>query len=234
MYLVFTRMPGETEDVPLVEFMYLVFTRMPGESYSRRLRSLLCSCHVFHTLINSLVCWFCTGALGLVLFQNVNIHKSTFQQNVSVRKSTLHSITSSEICCTNTEDRKLFKKKKEKKKASTEGYLVPRTILLTPSSGFVSRVISCGISSKLPLSTKENRNMMASTPSLQACKTKRANLIMSDLMTTFNFWWPLSKKGTNLIMTFKFWRSLAKKGTNLMFFSFWRSLAKKGTNLIMT
>ena len=41
MYLVFTRMPGETEDVPLVEFMYLVFTRMPGESYSRQLRSLL-------------------------------------------------------------------------------------------------------------------------------------------------------------------------------------------------
>ena len=31
----------EIEDVPLVEFMYLVFTRMPGESYSRRLGSLL-------------------------------------------------------------------------------------------------------------------------------------------------------------------------------------------------
>ena len=29
------------EDVPLVEFMYLVFTRMSGESYRRRLRSLL-------------------------------------------------------------------------------------------------------------------------------------------------------------------------------------------------
>ena len=29
------------EDVPLVEFMYLVFTRMPGESYRRRLMSLL-------------------------------------------------------------------------------------------------------------------------------------------------------------------------------------------------
>ena len=25
------------EDIPLVEFMYLVFTRMPGESYRRRL-----------------------------------------------------------------------------------------------------------------------------------------------------------------------------------------------------
>ena len=30
------------EKVPLVEFMYLVFTRMPGESYRRRLRSLCC------------------------------------------------------------------------------------------------------------------------------------------------------------------------------------------------
>ena len=36
------------EAVPLVEFMYLVFTRMPGESYRRRLRSsLLCLCYVF-------------------------------------------------------------------------------------------------------------------------------------------------------------------------------------------
>ena len=31
-------------NVPLAEFMYLVFTRMPGESYRRRLRSLLCTC----------------------------------------------------------------------------------------------------------------------------------------------------------------------------------------------
>ena len=31
----------KNEDVPLVEFMYLVFTRMPGESYRRRLWSLL-------------------------------------------------------------------------------------------------------------------------------------------------------------------------------------------------
>ena len=45
------------EDVPLVEFMYLVFTRMPGESHRRRLRSLLlCLCDVFRALINSLVC----------------------------------------------------------------------------------------------------------------------------------------------------------------------------------
>ena len=37
--------------------MYLVFTRMPGESYPRRLGSLLlCLCDVFRALINSLVC----------------------------------------------------------------------------------------------------------------------------------------------------------------------------------
>ena len=40
----------------MVEFMYLVFTRMPGESYRRRLRSLsLNLCYVFRALINSLV-----------------------------------------------------------------------------------------------------------------------------------------------------------------------------------
>ena len=38
----------DDEDVPVVEFMYLVYTRMPGESYPRRLRSvLLCLCDVF-------------------------------------------------------------------------------------------------------------------------------------------------------------------------------------------
>ena len=36
------------EAVPLVELMYLVFTRMPGESYHRQLRSLLLYlCYVF-------------------------------------------------------------------------------------------------------------------------------------------------------------------------------------------
>ena len=39
--------------------MYLVFTRMPGESYRRRLRSvLLYLCYAFRALNNSLVCWF--------------------------------------------------------------------------------------------------------------------------------------------------------------------------------
>ena len=55
--------------------MYLVFTRTPGESYRRLLRSLLlCLCDVFRGPVNSLVCWFCTSALGLVLFQIVGIH----------------------------------------------------------------------------------------------------------------------------------------------------------------
>ena len=47
-------------------------TRMAGESYRRRLGSLvLCSCDVFRALvlINSLMFWFCTSALGLVLFE---------------------------------------------------------------------------------------------------------------------------------------------------------------------
>ena len=37
-------------DVPLAEFMYLVFTRMPGESYRWRLRSLLYLYYVFRAL----------------------------------------------------------------------------------------------------------------------------------------------------------------------------------------
>ena len=58
------------EDVPRVEFTYFVFTSMPGESYCRRLTSLLLYlCYIVQALINSLVCWVCTGALGLVLFQ---------------------------------------------------------------------------------------------------------------------------------------------------------------------
>ena len=57
-------------DVPLVEFTYLVVTRMPGESYRRRLGSLLLYLrYVFRALTNSLECWFCTSALGLVLVQ---------------------------------------------------------------------------------------------------------------------------------------------------------------------
>ena len=47
--------------------MYFVFTRMPGESYRRRLRSLLLYFYyVFRTLINSLVCLFCSFSIGYV------------------------------------------------------------------------------------------------------------------------------------------------------------------------
>ena len=46
--------------------MYIVFTRMPGESYRRRLRSLLLYiCDVFRALINSLVCWKCLEVIDL-------------------------------------------------------------------------------------------------------------------------------------------------------------------------
>ena len=47
-----------------------IYTRMPREIYCRRIRSLLlCSCDVLRALINSLVRWFHTAALGHVLFQ---------------------------------------------------------------------------------------------------------------------------------------------------------------------
>ena len=46
-----------------MEFLYLVFTRIPGESYRRRLRSLLLYlCYVFRALIISLACYFCCFA----------------------------------------------------------------------------------------------------------------------------------------------------------------------------
>ena len=59
---IYTHARWDFEDVPLVEFMYLVFTRMPGESYHRQPRSLLLYlCYLFQALINSFVCWFCLG-----------------------------------------------------------------------------------------------------------------------------------------------------------------------------
>ena len=53
--------------------MYFVFTCMPGESYHRSL--LLCLCDIFQAQIISLVCWFWTSTLGLVLFQIMYIYK---------------------------------------------------------------------------------------------------------------------------------------------------------------
>jgi len=47
-----------------------IYTRMPRGIYCWRIRSLLlCLCEVFRALINSLVRWFHTGALGHVLLQ---------------------------------------------------------------------------------------------------------------------------------------------------------------------
>ena len=78
------------EDTPLVEFIYLVFTHMPGEGYHRWLRSLLlCLCDVFQGLINSLVWWFCTGALGLILFKIVMIKFSNLTTGTSTETSDL-------------------------------------------------------------------------------------------------------------------------------------------------
>ena len=77
MYLVFTPMSGEInyiiwiillikgclynlklEDASLLEFVYLAFTPMPGASYCRQFRSLLWWYGIFHSPVNSLVCWF--------------------------------------------------------------------------------------------------------------------------------------------------------------------------------
>ena len=46
------------EDVPLVEFMYLVFSRMPGESYRRATQVfvVMFMCDVFRALSKSLAC----------------------------------------------------------------------------------------------------------------------------------------------------------------------------------
>ena len=45
--------------------MYLVFTRMAGETYHRRLRSLLLYlCYIFRALYNSFVCSFVQRTTG--------------------------------------------------------------------------------------------------------------------------------------------------------------------------
>ena len=51
----------------------------------RRLRSLLCLCDFFQSLINSLVCWFCTGALGLILF-HIALHSNTIKLFMALRR----------------------------------------------------------------------------------------------------------------------------------------------------
>ena len=57
-----------TEHVLLVELMYLVFTRMPGESYRKQLRSSLLSlCDDFRALINLVLLLFFSCVLSLSL-----------------------------------------------------------------------------------------------------------------------------------------------------------------------
>ena len=54
----------KNEDVPLAEFMYLVFTRMPGESCRRRLGSLLLYlCYVFQAQVQQLSVSVCICVL---------------------------------------------------------------------------------------------------------------------------------------------------------------------------
>ena len=66
------------EDVPLVEFMYLVLCSHAG-CHEGLGSPLLCSCDVFSVLINSPVCWFWAGTLGLILFQILPICSLTLQ-----------------------------------------------------------------------------------------------------------------------------------------------------------
>ena len=87
----------------LVEFMtlslyslcilYNLFTCQV--SYPRQLRSLLLSlCDVFLALINSLACWFCTGAVGPILFLNITV-RLTLQGLLSSTLPLLQTNTSS-------------------------------------------------------------------------------------------------------------------------------------------
>ena len=77
------------EDVPLVEFMYLVFTRMPGESYRRQLRSLLLYLfRVFRALINSLVCWFRSLEGRLLVFSVLQLCKKYTRLRVQAHTHT--------------------------------------------------------------------------------------------------------------------------------------------------
>ena len=65
-------------NVPLVELIYLVFTRMPGESYCRRLRSLvLCLGDVFQALINFHACDFPSVCICVCLCMCVHVFVCT-------------------------------------------------------------------------------------------------------------------------------------------------------------
>ena len=52
-----------------VPCVYLLACQVRVTENDSGLCCCVCMCYVFRALINSLVCWFCTGALGIVLFQ---------------------------------------------------------------------------------------------------------------------------------------------------------------------
>ena len=52
---------------------------------TKYINSTMCQCDVFQVLINSLVCWFCTGTLHLTLFQIRNAHTAT---TITIKKKT--------------------------------------------------------------------------------------------------------------------------------------------------
>ena len=90
MYLVFTHIPDKSFfDVSLVEFVYLVFTRMPGESYCKRLRSfLLCSCDVSRVPVDSLCLLIAHRFwLGLVLLQITPVTGSARENHLNNTKT---------------------------------------------------------------------------------------------------------------------------------------------------
>ena len=61
------------EDVPLMEFIYLVFYSHARWSYHRWFKSLLLCPLSVECLLFPFVCWFYTGALGLILLQIVTV-----------------------------------------------------------------------------------------------------------------------------------------------------------------
>ena len=99
MYLVFTRMPGESYrgDVPLVvEFMYLVFTRMPGESYRGDVPLVVEFMYLVFTRMRQKIShwfvFFCDRAAQTC------IHGNPFMQTGSDTRLIQHTLTQREQC----------------------------------------------------------------------------------------------------------------------------------------
>ena len=71
--------------VPLMEFMYLLFTRMSGESYRRWLRSLLYMCYIFRALINSLVCCHSIARLSCISRARTRYYNTDYRKLRNIR-----------------------------------------------------------------------------------------------------------------------------------------------------